>query len=134
MAENYLQHAEHYYRLIMAYQSHMQAQQGQGGQPYGNAGGQSHASSGQQGQPYGNASGPYRNPQGAQGNQQPGGQGGNEPNGNVYDASGNGNGNGSGGTNGHGHANGNGNGNGNGEAIVSHQDDVYNEEDSGRYD
>ena len=47
MAENYLQHAEHYYRLIMAFQAHQQAQQGQqqqqnqGGnaQPYGGGGG-----------------------------------------------------------------------------------------------
>jgi hypothetical protein len=46
MAENYLQHAEHYYRLIMAYQATVQVQQQQhgqppvGGQPYGNGGGQ----------------------------------------------------------------------------------------------
>ena len=50
MAENYLQHAEHYYRLIMAFQAHQQAQQGQhqqqqpqqGGnaQPYGGGNGQ----------------------------------------------------------------------------------------------
>jgi hypothetical protein len=42
MAENYLQHAEHYYRLIMAFQA-QQPQQGSqqvGGQPYGNGGAQ----------------------------------------------------------------------------------------------
>lgn len=116
MAENYLQHAEHYYRLIMAYQAHTQQQQAPA-QPYG---GSSH----QQGQPQsqaGHYSGPYRNqPQGQQG----------EPNGNVYDQQPNGNGSG------------NGNGAGHGEATVvasaasssSSHDDGYNEENNGRYD
>jgi hypothetical protein len=121
MAENYLQHAEHYYRLIMAYQTHLQQQQGQGGsQPYGNPGQASQ--SGQQPSQAGHYGGPYRN--------QSQGSGASEPNGNVYDQS-NGNANG----------NGDGNGNGNGEAIVtstiaaaSSQDDVYSEEDNGRYD
>ncbi|MFM9862400.1 MAG: DUF4167 domain-containing protein [Micropepsaceae bacterium] len=42
MAENYLQHAEHYYRLIMAFQASQQVQQGQQGnaQPYGGGNGQ----------------------------------------------------------------------------------------------
>ena len=113
MAENYLQHAEHYYRLIMAYQTHLQAQQGPGGQPYG--GGQ------QQDQPQnqaGHYGGPYRNqPQGQQG----------EPNGNTFDSSDNGSANG--------------NGASHGEAIVTsthasptNQDDIYSEEDNGRYD
>jgi hypothetical protein len=116
MAENYLQHAEHYYRLIMAYQANLQAQQGGHSQPYG-------SSAGQQGQQAGHyGSGPYRNPQG-------GGQQG-EPNGNTLEGNG-------------GNGNGNGNGNGShGEAIVtsshgtgsSSQDDVYSEEDNGRYD
>jgi hypothetical protein len=43
MAENYLQHAEHYYRLIMAFQAQQQAQQGpqqaNNAQPYGGGGG-----------------------------------------------------------------------------------------------
>lgn len=119
MAENYLQHAEHYYRLIMAYQTHMQQQQGHGGsQPYGSPGQSSQ--SGQQPSQAGHYGDPYRN--------QSQGSGANEPNGNVYDQS-SGNGNGSGG------------GNGTGEAIVtstiaaaSSQDDVYSEEDNGRYD
>ena len=109
MAENYLQHAEHYYRLIMAYQAHTQQQQQQA-QPYG--GGH------QQGQPQsqaGHYGGPYRNqPQSQQG----------EANGNVYDQ-----------------PNGNGNGASHSEASVvtsasasAAQDDVYNEENSGRYD
>lgn len=51
MAENYLQHAEHYYRLIMAYQAHMQQQQ----QQHGHGGGQH-----QQGQG-GHYGSPYRN-------------------------------------------------------------------------
>ena len=120
MAENYLQHAEHYYRLIMAYQTHMQSQQGhQGGQPYGNN--PSHTQQAPQGQA--SAYGPYRNNQPASsGGTQPGG----EANGNAYE---NGNGNG----------NNNGNGNGNGEATVTStssasQEDIYNEEDTGRYD
>lgn len=78
MAENYLQHAEHYYRLIMAFQAHQQAQHGQhqanqGGnnnaQPYGGGG------NGQQGGGYQN-NGQYRQPNGN--GQQPG-----EANGNV---------------------------------------------------
>ena len=79
MAENYLQHAEHYYRLIMAFQAHQQAQQGQqhqgggGGQPYGNGGGQ------QNGGGY-NTNG-YRQQNG--GGQQPG----MEANGNAVEAS-----------------------------------------------
>ncbi|MEQ1756586.1 MAG: DUF4167 domain-containing protein [Micropepsaceae bacterium] len=115
MAENYLQHAEHYYRLIMAYQTHLQQQQG-GGQPYGNAGQQSNQPPSQAGH-YG---GPYRNQTGGGSGQQ------GDPNGNTFEG-----GNGSG----------NGNGNGNGEAVVTSsvqqggpQDDVYNEEDNGRYD
>jgi hypothetical protein len=81
MAENYLQHAEHYYRLIMAFQAHQQAQQGQpqpnqgGGnaQPYGGGG------NGQQGG-YQNNGGQYRQPNGN------GPQAGTEANGNVTDA------------------------------------------------
>jgi hypothetical protein len=42
MAENYLQHAEHYYRILMATQAHQQQQQQQqqqfGGQPNGGGG------------------------------------------------------------------------------------------------
>jgi hypothetical protein len=48
MAENYLQHAEHYYRLMSAaqaqqqqYQQQQQGQQQQNGQPNGNANGRS---------------------------------------------------------------------------------------------
>jgi hypothetical protein len=112
MAENYLQHAEHYYRLIMAYQAHTQQQQAPA-QPYG---GGAH----QQGQPQ-NQSGPYGGPYR---NQQPGQQG--DANGNVYDQQ----------------SNGNGNGNGHGEGAVvsgaasssSSHDDGYNEENNGRYD
>lgn len=78
MAENYLQHAEHYYRLIMAYQASVQPQHGgapqQGGQPYGNGSGQPQA----QPQAAGfNGGGPYRQPNGT------GPQPGLEPNGNV---------------------------------------------------
>ncbi len=80
MAENYLQHAEHYYRLIMAFQAHQQAQQGQhqqgqGGnaQPYGGG-------NGQQGGGYQNNGGHYRQPNGN------GPQG--EANGNVTEAGG----------------------------------------------
>ena len=80
MAENYLQHAEHYYRLIMAFQAHQQAQQGQhqqhqqggGGQPYGNGG-----NGGQNGGGYNNG---YRQPNGM------GPQPGMEANGNVSEA------------------------------------------------
>jgi hypothetical protein len=79
MAENYLQHAEHYYRLIMAFQAHQQAQQGQhqqnqgGGnaQPYGGGNG------GQGG--YQNNGQPYRQPNGN------GPQPGMDANGNVTD-------------------------------------------------
>jgi hypothetical protein len=38
MAENYLQHAEHYFRILMASQAHQQQQQ----QQYGGGGGQPH--------------------------------------------------------------------------------------------
>jgi hypothetical protein len=77
MAENYLQHAEHYYRQIMAFQAHQQAQQGQhqpnqgGGnaQPYGGGNG------GQGG--YQNNGQPYRQPNGN------GPQQGTDANGNV---------------------------------------------------
>jgi hypothetical protein len=88
MAENYLQHAEHYYRLIMAAQAampqHQQGQQGQGGQPQ------------MGGQPYGNGAG--QQPQAQQANynggngqhRQPNGTGPQpatgEANGNVADA------------------------------------------------
>jgi hypothetical protein len=81
MAENYLQHAEHYYRLIMAYQASVQQQHGgaqQGGQPYGNGGGQPQA------QPQaGNYNGgsPYRPPNGV------GPQPGVDPNANVQQGS-----------------------------------------------
>jgi hypothetical protein len=80
MAENYLQHAEHYYRLIMAYQASVQPQQQhgaaqQGGQPYGNNGG------GQPQQGYSN-NGQYRQPNGT------GPQPGMEANGNVAQVSG----------------------------------------------
>lgn len=129
MAENYLQHAEHYYRLIMAYQASLQPQQGGGGQPYGNPGSpqqgqhqgqhQSQHQGQQQSQQHSQSGlygGPYRNPQ-------PGGQPGGEANGNTYEG-GNGNGNAS-----------------SGEAVVTsshqpstNQDDVYSEEDNGRYD
>jgi hypothetical protein len=58
-AENYLQHAEHYYRILMASQAHQSAQQqfGAGGQP--NGGGQG-GEQRQGGEPYPqpNASGP----------------------------------------------------------------------------
>lgn len=109
MAENYLQHAEHYYRLIMAYQAHVQQQGQQHGQH------QQHGQ--QQGQPYGGQQqgqaghygGPYRN-QPAAG--QP------EGNGSVYDQP---------------------NGNGRGETMASAggssgHDEAYNEENAGRYD
>ena len=84
MAENYLQHAEHYYRLIMAFQNSVQPQQAQGGgQPYGQ-GQQQH----QQGQASQYNASPYRNaPAGA------GPQPAMEANGNTLE---NGNGNGSG--------------------------------------
>ena len=62
MAENYLQHAEHYYRLIMAFQAHQQTQQqpNQGGnaQPYGGGG------NGQQGAYQNNNGGQFRQPNG----------------------------------------------------------------------
>lgn len=78
MAENYLQHAEHYYRLIMAFQAHQQSQQPQhqgGGapaQPYGGGNGQ------QGGGGYQNNGQQYRQPNGTPA---PG-----EANGNVDDA------------------------------------------------
>jgi hypothetical protein len=113
MAENYLQHAEHYYRLIMAYQAHVQQQGQQHGQH------QQHGQ--QQGQPYGGQQqghqqgqaghygGPYRNQPAA-------GQA--EGSGGVYDQP---------------------NGNGRGEAMgspggSSGHDEAYNEENAGRYD
>ena len=77
MAENYLQHAEHYYRLIMAFQAHQQAQQGQhqqhqgGGQPYGSNGG-------------GQQNGGYNNGYRQQNGNDP--QGGMEANGNTVEA------------------------------------------------
>jgi len=82
MAENYLQHAEHYYRLIMAYQASVQPQQGaqqhqQGGQPYGNGGGQP-----QQGGGNYNGGAQYRQPNGT------GPQPGTEANGNVAQVTG----------------------------------------------
>jgi hypothetical protein len=70
MAENYLQHAEHYYRILAAQQAQMQQyqqqqqaqqQQNSGGQPNGNGNGQYRSPNGNGDQPY---------PQGAQ---QPGG-------------------------------------------------------------
>ena len=105
MAENYLQHAEHYYRLIMAYQSSVQPQQGQGGgQPYGQ--GQPQHQQGQASQynasPYRNAHPPGAGPQPVM-----------EANGNALE---------------------NRNGNGSSIAADSSQDDNYNEEDNGRYD
>lgn len=104
MAENYLQHAEHYYRLIMAYQATVQQpQQGpqhqQGGQPYGNGGGGGQP---QQGGGNYNNGGQYRQPNGT------GPQPGMDANGNVAQGSG-------------------------GESGGS-QDGGYREEDSGRYD
>jgi hypothetical protein len=111
MAENYLQHAEHYYRLIMAYQAHIQQQQGQHhqgqqqqGQPYGSG----QPAQGQQSGQAGHYGGPYRN-QPASGD---GGAAG------AYDQA---------------------NGNGHGEAAVTasasgSQDDSYSEENVGRYD
>ena len=64
MAENYLQHAEHYYRLIMAFQAHQQAQQGQHQQPQGGAQAQPYGGgNGQQGG-YQNNGGHYRGPNG----------------------------------------------------------------------
>jgi len=74
MAENYLQHAEHYYRLIMAAQAQM-PQQGQqmGGQPYGNGSGQPQTAQGY------NGGGQYRQPNGT--GPQPSG----EVNGNVVE-------------------------------------------------
>ena len=120
MAENYLQHAEHYYRLIMAYQAHLQqqgqqqqGQQHQGQHQHGQQHGQPDGGGQQQGgQPSqaGHYGGPYRNQPAA---------GQSEGGGNVYDQE---------------------NGNGRGEAVVtaaassSSQDDSYNEENVGRYD
>jgi len=104
MAENYLQHAEHYYRLIMAAQAAQQQspQTGQsGGHPYGNGGGQPQQ---QPQQANYNGGGPYR--------QQPNGTGpqpGTDANGNVSDAN-------------------SGEGTGNTDDIYSR------DEDSGRYD
>jgi hypothetical protein len=74
MAENYLQHAEHYYRLIMAFQAHQQAQQAQhqqnqqggGAQPYGGGGN----GNGQAGGGHYNNGGHHRQQNG--GGQQPG--------------------------------------------------------------
>jgi hypothetical protein len=48
MAENYLQHAEHYYRLIMAAQAQLPPQQNQGGNYRGPNG---HTQNGADGQP-----------------------------------------------------------------------------------
>ena len=80
MAENYLQHAEHYYRLIMAAQAAMpQPQQGQqqtGAHPYGNGSGQPQPN---QAQGY-NGGGQYRQPNGS------GPQPGTDANGNVMDS------------------------------------------------
>jgi Domain of unknown function (DUF4167) len=105
MAENYLQHAEHYYRLIMAYQATVQQQQPQagqqvGGQPYGNGGGQSQ---------------PQQQPQA--GNYNGGGQR-HQPNGTGPQP----------GTD----ANGNRSENGNGDGSQSEVS--YRDEDGGRYD
>jgi hypothetical protein len=117
MAENYLQHAEHYYRLIMAYQAHLQQQQGQHGQQHhqGQQGQQQHGQPYAGGQPAqgqhsgqaGHYGGPYRNQPAA-------GDGGSAG---VYDQA-----------NGHGE-----------EAAVTAsasgaQDDSYSEENVGRYD
>jgi hypothetical protein len=77
MAENYLQHAEHYYRLIMAAQAAMPQNQQQGaqsGSPYGN-GGQQQPQQGNY-----NGGGQFRQPNGT--GPQPG-MG--EANGNVSD-------------------------------------------------
>lgn len=77
MAENYLQHAEHYYRLIMAFQAHQQAQQGQHQQQQGGGG---------QAQPYGGGNG-----QGGQGGYQNNGGHYRQPNGNSPQGEANGN-------------------------------------------
>jgi hypothetical protein len=113
MAENYLQHAEHYYRLIMAYQAHLQQQQGQQGQQHGQPYGAGQQAQGQPQSQAGHYGGPYRN-QPANAN----------PDGNVsaYDQ-----------------APANGNGNVHGEAVVtssasSTPDEDYSEENNGRYD
>ena len=109
MAENYLQHAEHYYRLIMAAQAAMpqhQQNQGQGGQPqmggqpYGNNGGGGQQQPQQANYNNGGGNGQYRQPNGM--GPQPGTG---EANGNVSDNSDNNDGN-----------------------------DRYNEEEGGRYD
>ena len=107
MAENYLQHAEHYYRLIMAFQA-AQQQQGQqhqsgggGGQPYGNGGGNGQPQQ-QGGGAYGNNGNHYRQPNGS------GPQPGMEANGNTVEAAGN--------------------------NDTSSNDEQYREEDTGRYD
>jgi hypothetical protein len=56
MAENYLQHAEHYYRILMASQAHQNAQQQQfGAQQNGAGGGENRPNGGEQ--PYPAASG-----------------------------------------------------------------------------
>jgi hypothetical protein len=64
MAENYLQHAEHYYRLIMAFQAAQQTQQGQQHQPQQGSGGNAQPYGGGNGQPggggYQNNGGHYR--------------------------------------------------------------------------
>lgn len=107
MAENYLQHAEHYYRLIMAFQAHQQAQQGQH---------QQHQGGGQQ-QPYGGGNNNNNN-------NNNGGQGGYQNNGGQYRGQ---NGNGQPGTE----------ANGNVSEVTGAaetQDEPYREEDSGRYD
>jgi hypothetical protein len=73
MAENYLQHAEHYYRILAAQQAQMQQyQQQQQAQQQANGGGQQNGNNG-------NGNGQYRGPNGngeqpyPQGAQQPGG-------------------------------------------------------------
>lgn len=82
MAENYLQHAEHYYRQIMAAQAAMpQQQQGaqqMAGQPYGGNGGQPQTN---QSAGY-NGAGQYRQPNGT------GPQPGADANGNVAEGGG----------------------------------------------
>jgi hypothetical protein len=79
MAENYLQHAEHYYRLIMAFQAHQQSQQVQQHQQQGQGGGNA--------QPYGGGNG------GGQGGYQNNGQHYRGPNGNGQQPGGDANGN-----------------------------------------
>jgi len=65
MAENYLQHAEHYYRLIMAAQAAMPQQQAQGGQQMGQPYGGNGSGQPQTNQSAGyNGGGQYRQPNG----------------------------------------------------------------------